>query len=80
MSSPFVLTTTHVIVRVFVPYDETFCQKAGQIGGSWNSFQRVWEFPLDLQEQVKDLLLEVFNWTPPKEIRRTTPGVGNRRG
>lgn len=45
---------------VKAPYNESFIKKAKALGGFWNEVEQEWEFPMDKEKEVKELVLEIY--------------------
>ena len=51
---------THKLVRVSSPYHPEFPSLARSLQGEWDKTHRRWTFPADMEEHVRELLLEIY--------------------
>lgn len=50
-------------VVTYTPYNKQFTTRARQLRGKWDGLQRVWVFPIEVEEDVNNLCLEIFGTT-----------------
>jgi hypothetical protein len=54
------IIVTHKLVRVKSPYHPEFPPLARALQGEWDKETKRWTFPADLEEDVRDLLIEIY--------------------
>ena len=59
-------------LTVSTPYDKDYIAKARDLGGKWQSAEKVWSFNSELREDVEAALKEVFMWRPSVEANEQT--------
>jgi hypothetical protein len=55
-----ILSKVEVITVTATYYNEDFIKKAKALGGFWNESEKDWEFPMDKEKEVKELVLEIY--------------------